>query len=97
MRINKDNLASTVSATTGIKKYIAKEMIDEIFNAIELYLIRGDEVVLKGFGTFSTYRTKERIGTDLNNGNAQMIIPAKKKVKFRVGKSLADEIEKTIY
>jgi DNA-binding protein HU-beta len=97
MRINKDNLASTVSATTGIKKYVAKEMIDEIFNAIELYLIRGDDVVLKGFGTFSTYRTKERIGTDINNDNAQIIIPAKKKVKFRAGKTLAEDIEKNIY
>ncbi len=49
---------------------------------------------IPGLGKFSTMRTKKRNGRNPSNGQP-IVIPAKNKVKFRVGKALSDAVYPT--
>ena len=51
------------------------------------------KLVLVGFGTFSVVKRKAREGRNPQTGKA-IKIPAKKVVKFKAGKTLADKVKK---
>lgn len=93
MNVNKDFLASKVSSVAGTKKGLTRIVIDALFEEIQHCVADGDRVVISGFGSFTPIVTKERVGTDINNGNRKIIIPAKKKVKFNIGEKFKKEIE----
>ncbi|MDX1699996.1 MAG: HU family DNA-binding protein [Melioribacteraceae bacterium] len=52
------------------------------------------EFTVPGLGKFHTVRTKKRNGRNPATGKA-IVIPAKNKVKFRVGKALQDAVYPT--
>jgi len=52
---------------------------------------KDDKVTLIGFGTFSVTKRAARDGRNPQTGKA-IKIPAKKVVKFKVGKKLADAV-----
>ena len=54
-------------------------------------LSKGDDVSLVGFGKFSVVNRAARIGHNPHSGK-KINIPAKRAVKFKVGKSLADSV-----
>nr|WP_300926108.1 HU family DNA-binding protein [Turicimonas muris] len=55
-------------------------------------LVKGDEVVLAGFGTFSVAERAPRKARNLHT-NEEIEIPAKKVPKFKAGKFLKDAVE----
>lgn len=93
MNVNKDYLATKVSSSAGTKKGLTRIVIDTLFDEIQHCVASGDRVVISGFGSFTPFVSKERIGTDINNGNKKMVIPSKKKVKFSIGEKFKKEVE----
>ena len=53
---------------------------------------KGESVTLIGFGTYTTIERKARIGRNPGTGE-ELRIPAKKAIKFKVGKGLRETIE----
>jgi DNA-binding protein HU-beta len=94
--MNKENLIQTVfeavsSAREGLSKAAVKDIFDAIFDKISDAVSQGDDVTLIGFGTFTVKQQSERKGRNPSTGK-EMIIPAKKVLKFRVGKQLKEKI-----
>jgi len=58
-------------------------------------LVRGEKVILVGFGTFQIMERKARRGKNPQTGQT-IEIPAKKVPKFRPGKSLREAVRKKI-
>lgn len=59
---------------------------------LETFLVKGEEVNFIGWGKFSVEERGERKGRNPQTGE-EMIIPAKKTVKFKAGKKLAEKIK----
>lgn len=93
INVNTDFICSQISGDTGIKKYIVREVVNSLLNNIVKDVVRGDRVTFTGFGTFYKLRTKERIGTDVNNGNKKIVIKAKDKGKFNIGSKFEEAIK----
>ncbi len=68
-------------------KSAAARVFDSMVEIIKSTLKKGDEVAISGFGTFKVKARAARMGRNPKTGES-IQIPAKKAVKFRVGKDL---------
>jgi DNA-binding protein HU-beta len=66
--MNKQELISSVSETTGLSRNDAVKAVEGVFDAIGSALKRGDEVRLVGFGTFSCSKRKASTGRNPRTG-----------------------------
>ena len=74
-------------------KAAAERAMDAVLGTIEDTLLTGDNVQFVGWGTFEVKEVAARTGRNPKTGE-EIAIPAKKAVKFKAGKGLADRVNK---
>ena len=89
--MNKVGLVAAVAAEAGLTKVAAQAAVEATVNAIKDALAKGENVQLVGFGTFAVTERAERNGVNPATGKA-IKIAAKKVVKFKAGKALAETL-----
>lgn len=90
--MNKSELINSIAEHAGLSKVDARKALDAFTLSVENALVNGDKVSLVGFGTFSTIDKAERSGINPAT-KTQIIIPAKKVVKFKPGTELSEKIK----
>ena len=85
--MNKNDLISAVSSSSGLSKLDAAKAVDSVFDAIGASLKGGQEVRLVGFGTFSVSRRAATEGRNPRTGE-KIQIKASNQPKFKAGKGL---------
>ena len=90
--MNKTDLIDIV-ASKGNKKYIAKKVVNELFNEIKNSLVNGDKVVIRGFGTFEVKNFK---GHNIRHPETKEVIELSdfKNVVFTSGEELIKAVRK---
>lgn len=89
--MNKVELVAAIAAEAGLTKVDAQKALEASIKAISEALVKGDNVQLIGFGTFAVVERAERNGVNPATGKA-ITIAAKKVIKFKAGKALADKL-----
>lgn len=89
--MNKVELVAAVAAEAGLTKVAAQKAVEATTAAIAAALTKGENVQLIGFGTFAVVERAERNGVNPATGKA-IKIAAKKVVKFKAGKALAEAL-----
>ena len=89
--MNKNDLITAVSETSGLSKNDASSAVEGVFDAITKALSNGDEVRLVGFGAFSVAKRKASTGRNPRTGEP-MTIKASNHPKFKAGKGLKDAV-----
>lgn len=89
--MNKSELISQIAESASISKAAAEKALQGFIDAVTDSLQKGDSVTLVGFGTYSLSQRAARNGRNPQTGKS-ITIPAKKVVKFKPGKKLADSI-----
>lgn len=69
----------------------AERKLEAILNTFEEVLVNGDDVNFVGWGKFEVVEKAARNGRNPKTGE-EVAIPAKKVVKFKAGKSLAEKV-----
>ena len=87
--MNKTELIDAIATRSNTSKAQTATMLNGLIDVVQKELAGGNSVQLIGFGTFSVTKRAAREGRNPVNGSP-MKIPAKKIVKFKVGKALAD-------
>ena len=90
--MTKAELIGVMADEAGITKVAATDALDAFVAAVTKELKKAGKLVLVGFGTFSVVKRKAREGRNPQTGKA-IKIPAKKVVKFKAGKTLADKVK----
>jgi DNA-binding protein HU-beta len=88
--MTKADLVDVMAKEADITKAAAALALDAYVDAVAKELKKGGRIALVGFGTFSVAKRKAREGRNPQTGKA-IKIPAKKVVKFKAGKELADK------
>lgn len=70
----------------------AERKLDAVLNLFEEILIKGEDINFVGWGKFEVKDTPARVGRNPKTG-VEVEIPAKKVVKFKAGKTLADKVD----
>jgi DNA-binding protein HU-beta len=89
--MNKTELINTVSAQSGESKAATTAVLEGIIETVKKVLLKNEAVQLLGFGTFEVTERAAREGRNPATG-AALSIAAKKVVKFKAGKVLAEAI-----
>lgn len=90
--MNKTELIATMAKTADISKAAADRALLAFLEAVTNSLQKGEKVTLIGFGTFSVSERAARTGRNPQTGK-EIQIAAKKVVKFKVGKKLAEAVK----
>jgi len=90
--MTKADLVGIMADEAGITKAAASEALDAFVSEVTKELKKSGKLGLVGFGTFSVVKRKAREGRNPQTGKA-IKIPAKKVVKFKAGKTLADKVK----
>ncbi|MBR5102656.1 MAG: HU family DNA-binding protein [Muribaculaceae bacterium] len=90
--MNKTDLVNAIANEAKLTKVDAKNALEAALAAIKGALKKDDKVALIGFGTFAVNKKAARNGKNPATG-AAIKIPAKKVVKFKAGKELADAVK----
>ena len=90
--MHKNDLVKAIAEQTGCLQKDADLLITTFIENVKNALQSGDKVTLIGFGTFSVVNTKEKMGRNPQTGK-EIKIAASKRVKFKAGKDLKDEVK----
>jgi Bacterial nucleoid DNA-binding protein len=90
--MTKAELIGVIAKAVGITKDKAAKAYDAYEATVTKELKKTGKLVLVGFGTFSVVKRKARMGRNPQTGKA-IKIAAKKVVKFKAGKTLADKVK----
>lgn len=89
--MNKTELIEAVAAKTGQTKAAAAALLDGFIETVKETLAKNESVQLVGFGAFEVSERAAREGRNPATG-APLKIEAKKVVKFKAGKALAEAV-----
>jgi len=89
--VNKSELIDVVAEGSDISKAAATRAVDSVLDAITGALVKGDQVTLVGFGTFSVKDRAARTGRNPRTGEP-IEIKASKNPGFKAGKALKDAV-----
>jgi DNA-binding protein HU-beta len=89
--MNKLELVSAIAESTGLSKAETQKAVQGFMDTVAQSLAKGEVITLVGFGGFSAVQRSEKTAKNLRTGE-KIVIPARKAVKFRPGKSLSDAV-----
>ena len=85
--MTKNELIEKVAKKGNLTKSASADAVNSAFNIIRDSLVRGEKVVITGFGTFMVRSRAERRGRNPQIGET-IKIPAKKLPGFTAGKTI---------
>ena len=86
-KMTKQQLIEEISEHTGLRRSEAKKAVEGAMEVITKALVSGDNVYLRGFGTFEVRTVKEKRARIVSTGEA-CIVPAHRTVKFKPSNEL---------
>ena len=87
----KSELIKAIQSSVCVPTETAKKVIDEAINQITIALSNGDEVTLRGLGSFRVSDKAERMGRNPKTGE-DAVITARKVVSFKASTALKEAI-----
>ncbi len=92
--MNKNELIAEIADAIELSKAKAAEALDAFTSIVAKALASGDEIRLVGFGTFTVVNRKATEGRNPRTG-AVIKISASRQPKFRAGKALKEQVNKS--
>ena len=90
-KMNKQDLIAAIAETANLTKAAATEALNAMTSTVTETLKEGGEVVLTGWGKFSSSERAARVGRSPADGS-EIQIPAATVAKFKAGQMLKDEL-----
>ena len=93
--MTKADIVAEISAQTGIEKQVVQTSVEAFMNSIKVSLYKGNNVYLRGFGSFIVKRRAEKTGRNISK-NTIIIIPAHNIPSFKPAKTFVERIKKNV-
>ena len=87
MKVTKQQLIEKISQQTGLRRSEAKKAVESTMQILSQAFAAGDNVYLRGFGTFAVRNVKEKKARIVSTG-ATCIVPAHRTVSFKLSNEL---------
>ena len=71
----------------------AERKMKAFLETVEEALVKGEEVIFTSWGKWEVVEKAERVGRNPKTGE-EITIPARKAIKFKVGKALEEKVNK---
>lgn len=90
--MTKADVVNEISLSTGIEKVTVLKTVEALMKTVSDSLIEGDNVYLRGFGTFVVKKRAEKTARNISK-NTFIIIPAHNIPSFKPAKTFVTEIK----
>ncbi|MDX2286219.1 MAG: HU family DNA-binding protein [Bacteroidia bacterium] len=92
--MTKAEVIAEIAQKTGIDKADVANSLEGFFAVIKNSLAKGDNVYLRGFGSFVVKHRKEKVGRIISQ-NTSMVIPAHNVPSFKPAKVFIEKVKNT--
>ena len=90
--MTKAEVVSEIAKKTGIEKIAVLTVVEEFMSVVKESLSEGENVYLRGFGSFIVRRRAEKTGRNIT-ANTSVIIPAHNIPAFKPAKTFMVEVK----
>ena len=90
--MTKAEIVAKIAAKTGIEKQVVMQVVEGMMETIKTSMINGEEVFLRGFGSFIIKHRAEKTARNISK-NTTMIIPAHNIPAFKPAKSFVEKLK----
>lgn len=91
--MTKAEIAAEIAGQTGIDKADVVKVIEGFMSAVKDSLASGENVYLRGFGSFIIKERAEKVGRNISK-NTAIVIPAHKIPAFKPAPDFKEEVAK---
>jgi len=89
--MTREGIVDVLTNHLGLSRQTAVEVVGAVLEAMVQALRRGEEIELRGFGTFRFRERRPRVGRNPRTG-ARVDVPARRVVYFKPGKELKERL-----
>ena len=93
--MTKADIVAEISEKTGVEKVAVQVTVEAFMNAIKSSLENGQNVYLRGFGSFIVKRRAEKTGRNISKNQA-IIIPAHYIPAFKPAKTFTENVKSKV-
>ncbi|MFO7789849.1 MAG: HU family DNA-binding protein [Bacteroidales bacterium] len=90
--MTKADIVNEISKNTGIEKVVVQRTVEEFMNTVKNGMINGENVYLRGFGSFIIKQRAEKTARNISK-NTTITIPAHKIPAFKPSKSFVNDVK----
>lgn len=91
--MTKADIVSEIAKTTGLDRVNVLETVEKFMEVVKDSLINGENVYLRGFGSFIIKTRCEKTARNISK-NTTIVIPEHKIPAFKPAKSFVEEVKK---
>jgi integration host factor subunit alpha len=89
--LTKSDLVATIQRRVGLTRTRSSEVVEQILELMKESLERGENIKMRGLGTFAVRQNKPRKGRDPQTGE-EILLPACRAVTFKIGPLLKQRL-----
>lgn len=93
--MTKAEIVADIANKTGIEKVAVQATVEAFMETVKNAMIDGENVYLRGFGSFTIKRRAEKTGRNISK-NTTIIIPAHNIPAYKPAKSFVNEVKKNV-
>ena len=90
--MTKAHIVNEIAIKTGIEKIAVQATVEAFMKSIKTTLSEGENVYLRGFGSFVVKKRAEKTGRNISK-NTTIIIPAHNVPSFKPAKTFAERVK----
>lgn len=90
--MTKAEIVSEIAAKTGLEKQVVLTVVEGMMDTIKTSMINGNEVFLRGFGSFIIKHRAEKTARNISK-NTTIIIPAHNIPAFKPAKEFMGKVK----
>lgn len=90
--MTKAEIVSEIAAKTGLEKQVVLTVIESMMDTIKTSMINGNDVFLRGFGSFIIKHRAEKTARNISK-NTTIIIPAHNIPAFKPAKEFMEKVK----
>lgn len=91
--MTKAEIVNEISKTTGVDKGAALMVVESFMEVVKDSLAKGENVYLRGFGSFIIKRRAEKIGRIISR-NESIVVPAHNIPAFKPSNTFKEQVAK---
>lgn len=92
--MTKAEIVADIANKTGVEKVAVQAVVESFMDVVKNSLISGENVYLRGFGSFTIKRRAEKTGRNISK-NTTIIIPAHNIPAFKPAKSFVNDVKES--
>lgn len=90
--MTKADIVKEITSKTGIEKQTVLQVVEGMMESIKTSMINGEEVFLRGFGSFIIKHRAEKTARNITK-NTTMVVPAHNIPAFKPAKSFVEKLK----